>query len=109
MPRERIMHLTIKDFDVQTFRVGGKGGQRRDKRDTGVRVVHEPSGARGECTKNRTQYANKRAAWLQCVNSPEFRKWLRLEHSRRIGEIEAAVEHGMRPENLIIEYYDPKE
>lgn len=107
MSRQRVLHLTIKDFVVDHFRVGGNGGQRRDKRDTGARVTHPPSGAVGQCTEYRTQKQNKRVAWLKCVQSDKFQNWLRIEHSRAVGDIEAAVEAGMRPQNLIIEYYDP--
>lgn len=48
MSRSLLFSVTIKDCEVQTFRAGGCGGQNQKKRDTGVRIIHHPSGARGE-------------------------------------------------------------
>lgn len=76
--RELLARVTIRDCQVQTFRVGGKGGQRRDKRDTGVRIVHEPSGAVGESRQHRTQGQNKKAAFLRMAKSEKFTRWARL-------------------------------
>jgi len=67
---------------VQHFRSGGKGGQNQNKRDTGARVIHHPSGARGESREERSQLQNKRAAFLRMVASPAFRLWLAIETGR---------------------------
>jgi hypothetical protein len=67
---------------VQHFRSGGKGGQNQNKRDTGTRVIHHPSGARGESREERSQLQNKRAAFLRMVASPAFQLWLRIETGR---------------------------
>lgn len=103
MGREKIITVTIKDCDVQTFRCGGKGGQRKDKRDTGVRIVHRASGARGECREARTQGVNKRKAFIYMAESDIFQRWIRIEHARAIGDLERRIEEMMRAENLIIE------
>lgn len=104
MSRQRIIHLTKDDFIRQTFRAGGKGGQNQNKRDTGVRFIHPPSGARGESREHRTQKQNEKVAFRRMAESDVFQKWIKLEHARRIGQIEASVDEAMRPENLIIEY-----
>ena len=104
MVRERIVHVTAADCVKQTFRAGGKGGQNQNKRDTGVRFIHPPSGAHGESREARTQLENQRRAWRRMAESPEFQRWVRLEHARRVGAVEAAVEEAMRPRNLLIEY-----
>jgi protein subunit release factor B len=62
MARELVLSVTLKDCEVQTFRAGGKGGQNQNKRDTGVRIIHHPSGARGEARDERSQLQNKRLA-----------------------------------------------
>lgn len=67
---------------MQHFRSGGKGGQNQNKRDTGTRVIHHPSGARGESREERSQLQNKRAAFLRMVKSPAFQLWLRIETGR---------------------------
>jgi protein subunit release factor A len=72
MDRQRILSVTIHDCEVQHFRSGGKGGQNQNKRDTGARVIHHPSGARGESREERSQLQNKRKAFVRMVNSKEF-------------------------------------
>ena len=73
MTRTRILSVTIHDCEVQTFRSGGKGGQNQNKRDTGVRVIHHPSGARGESREERSQLQNKKLAFRRMVDSAAFR------------------------------------
>jgi protein subunit release factor B len=75
--REKISTVTIKDCIVQTFRAGGPGGQNQNKRDTAVRIIHEPSGARGESREERTQGLNKRNAFVRMAKSKEFQLWAR--------------------------------
>lgn len=65
--------VTLKDCEVQTFRSGGKGGQNQNKRDTGVRIIHHPSGARGEARDERSQLQNKRLAFKRMADHPLFR------------------------------------
>lgn len=71
--RELIFSVTLKDCDVQTFRSGGKGGQNQNKRDTGVRIIHRASGARGEARDERSQLQNKRLAFKRMTEHPLFR------------------------------------
>ena len=61
--RERLKSFTKKDFRVDTFRAGGKGGQNQNKRDTGVRITHIETGLSAESREHRTQYQNKVAAF----------------------------------------------
>jgi len=70
--KTRILSVTIHDCEVQHFRSGGKGGQNQNKRDTGTRVIHHPSGARGEARDERSQLQNKRLAFVRMVESKQF-------------------------------------
>ena len=103
--RQRIIHLTKKDFTVQTFRAGGKGGQNQNARDSGVRIIHDASGARGESREHRTQPENKKAAFRRLVDSERFQTWLWIENARVTGELDRWVDDQMRPENLLIETF----
>lgn len=76
MERTLLCRVTIKDCEVQTFRSGGKGGQNQNKRETGVRIVHRPSGAVGECRNERSQLQNKRIAFRRMAESVAFRRWI---------------------------------
>lgn len=104
-------HLfTIKDFEVQTFRSGGPGGQHQNRRDTGVRIVHKDSGARGESREHRSQHANKHAAFKRLVETREFTIYVRTKAARArmdLSDIERRVKKSTERKNLRIETVGP--
>ena len=102
MSREKILTVSIDDCEVQTFRSGGKGGQNQNKRDTGVRVIHHPSGARGESREERSQLQNKKTAFRRMVETPHFKYWLSVETGKVESE-EVYLERMMKPENIKVE------
>jgi hypothetical protein len=116
-----LFSLTKKDFEIQTFCTGGKGGQHRNAKQNGVRIIHTASGARAEHRDGRDQAKNKEAAFKKLVATPEFKLWHKVEVAKRLGqivvfegyeedikqeaEIERAVDRMIRPENLRIETF----
>ncbi len=52
-----------RDSDVEYFIASGPGGQRRNKVQTGVRLIHRPSGIRVTATERRSQHANREVAF----------------------------------------------
>ena len=50
------------DYRIEKFHSGGKGGQNVDKVETGVRVIHIPTGIVVTSTEERSQYMNKQKA-----------------------------------------------
>ncbi len=109
--RQLLFSVTARDFTIQTFRAGGKGGQNQNKVNSGVRLVHKASGARGEARDSRHQARNKRAAFLRLLETPVWEAWHRLESARRLGGVakaEEATEQAMRPEHLRVEVRGPK-
>ncbi len=50
------------DYKVETLHSGGHGGQNVNKVETGVRVIHIPTGITVVCTEERSQYMNKQKA-----------------------------------------------
>lgn len=105
MARDVLFSVTLSDCRVDTFRSGGPGGQNQNKRDTGVRITHPPSGAVGESRQERSQLQNKKAAFTRMVDSPQFRFWVMQEQKRlETGKsLEERVEEDMAPENLKVE------
>lgn len=71
-----------KDIRIDKFHCGGKGGQNVNKVETGIRVVHNPSGIVVVATTERTQFANKANA-LAILNA----KLKQLEEEKRVGKI----------------------
>lgn len=105
MSRELVLTVTLADCEVQTFRSGGKGGQNQNKRETGVRVIHHPSGARGESREERSQLQNKKTAFRRMAESKEFTAWVR----RQAGEdalMIAKVERELWPDRTKVELKD---
>jgi protein subunit release factor B len=103
---ELAFSVKIDDCEVQTFRSGGKGGQNQNKRDTGVRVIHHESGARGEARDERSQLQNKKLAFKRMVDSKEFQLYIK----KRVGRddlLRAEVERSMTdPRNILMEVKD---
>lgn len=103
--RKLIVSITRKDCTRQTFRGSGPGGQHRNKRDTGVRWIHPPSGARGEASEMKSQHQNEKVAWRRMAESPEMSLWLKMQGGMA-AVIDANVEKAMQPRNLLVEGKD---
>ena len=52
-----------KEAEVSFVRAGGPGGQHRNKTETGVRIVHPPSGVTVQATERRSQSQNRDLAF----------------------------------------------
>lgn len=106
-----LFSLTKKDFEIETFRSGGKGGQHQNKTESGVRIRHLASGAVGESREYREQGRNKKAAFERLASSKEFKIWHKMTCARLLGEsktqeqLEKEVDSDMCIENLKIEYF----
>ena len=109
--RQLLFSITKKDFRIDTFRSGGKGGQNQNKRDTGVRIVHTESGAAGESREERSQAQNKKKAFERLVENPKFETWHKLKTAQILGviktpeEIEKEVDEWMNEKYLKIETF----
>lgn len=107
MAKELLFSLTKKDFRIDTFRAGGKGGQKQNKTSSGVRITHIESGAVGESREERSQHQNKKLALNRLVQSKEFKNWHRkkvAELTLNRAEIEKQVDESMKEENIKVEY-----
>jgi protein subunit release factor B len=65
-----------RDSDIEFFVASGPGGQHRNKVETGVRLVHRPTGTTVTATERRSQHANREAAFERLA--------VRLEEMQRV-------------------------
>lgn len=104
---QKLFSITKKDFEVQAFRAGGKGGQHQNKTSLAIRIIHKASGAVGECRNHRHQVQNKKEAFLRMYNSSKFQVWFsrkKAETVMNLQSVERQVDNAMRSENLKVEY-----
>lgn len=106
MGRELILSVTLNDCEVQHFRSGGPGGQNQNKRDTGCRIIHHPSGARGESREERSQLQNKKQAFKRMVQTGAFRMWLAREVMSSDEKARIDRKFTLREEDVIVETRD---
>lgn len=100
-----LFSLTRKDFEIQTFRSGGKGGQNQNKVNSGVRIIHKASGATGEARDSRDQLSNKKAAFQRLLASTKYKIWMNKavwEAEHKIS-VQDYVEKLLTPDKLKIE------
>lgn len=108
--KQTLFKLTAKDFEFSYFRGSGKGGQKRNKTSNAVRCYHKPSGAVGKCEDGRSQKLNKSTAFKRMTETPEFKQWVKIECSRKLGQLEdigQKVERELK-ENVKLETHDDK-
>lgn len=101
--KEHLFSVTLKDCRVDRYRGSGKGGQKRNKTSSSVRITHIASGAVGQSDKTRKQPLNTRDAFLKMIETPKFQAWLKVEIARKTGvlhEIEERVDSMMQPGNI---------
>lgn len=103
--RKLLFSVTKKDFIIQTFKAGGKGGQHQNKTDSAVRIIHPDSGAVGVSRSDRSQHRNKKLALERLTKTFKFKLWIQ-RRANEIGmgkTIEEQVEEEMSPKNLKVE------
>jgi len=61
-PDEVEIDIRPEDIEMETFRSGGKGGQHQNKRESGVRLIHKPTGITVVATTERSQHQNRAKA-----------------------------------------------
>lgn len=104
--RERLFSVTLADCVVQDFSAGGPGGQHQNTSNMGIRVIHPPSGARGESREQRSQLQNKKAAFARMARTPLFQQWCARQVMFGGRTPEERVEQDMQPRNLLVYGYE---
>jgi len=109
MNKELLFSVTKKDLRIDYYRGEGKGGQKKNKTENCCRITHEASGAVGKSEEGRSKEYNKKNAFKRMIATEEFKKWQKLEVSKKLGfqqKIEEAVEKALQSSNLKTEGKD---
>jgi peptide chain release factor 2 len=79
------IEIEVKDIDIekQTFCSGGPGGQHQNKTQSGVRLIHIPTGVRAESRTERSQHKN----YDNCLKMLKTRLYA-IEEQKRNGDLE---------------------
>ncbi|KAA3616102.1 MAG: peptide chain release factor-like protein [Calditrichaeota bacterium] len=54
-----------KDTVLSTYKASGPGGQHRNKTESAVRLLHQPTGLIVTASESRSQHKNRKMAWLR--------------------------------------------
>lgn len=54
--------VSDREYRIEKFHCGGKGGQNVNKVETGVRIIHIPTGLTAQSTEERSQFQNRQRA-----------------------------------------------
>lgn len=74
-----------KEYRIEKFHCGGKGGQNVNKVETGVRIIHIPTGLVSQSTEERSQFQNKQRAMEKLQE-----KLIGLQQERQVKQQNAA-------------------
>jgi hypothetical protein len=71
----------LRECEIEFLRRSGPGGQHRNKVETGVRLLHCPTGAKSQAYERRSQAANRRVAMfrLRIILALDVRRPVDLE------------------------------
>ncbi|PNH06956.1 Peptide chain release factor 2 [Tetrabaena socialis] len=100
------LELNEKDLEITTMRSGGKGGQNVNKVESGVRIVHTPTGLAVKCTQERSQLQNKAIA-LDILKA-RLLVVLEEQNTRKVAEIRGDLvkaEWGQQIRNYVFHPY----
>jgi protein subunit release factor B len=103
---QKLFTITPADLREERYRGSGAGGQNRNKRDTGIRFTHEPSGAVGESEAQRSQVQNRREALRKLSVHPKFTAWARAQAAAIVEghrSLDEKVDKMMEPSHLRVE------
>jgi peptide chain release factor 2 len=81
---DETIEIGIKEDDLikQTFSAGGPGGQHQNKTQSGVRLIHTPTGVRAESRTERSQHKN----YDNCLRMLKARLYA-IEEQKRLGDV----------------------
>jgi protein subunit release factor B len=88
-----------EDVVVEFVKAGGPGGQHRNKSETGVRLLHKPTGITVSATERRERTRNLALAWER-LEAAVARRGRKPKPRRKTRPTRASVERRLRAKTL---------
>jgi peptide chain release factor 2 len=101
-----VIEIRPEDIERQTFSAGGPGGQHQNKTQSGVRLIHLPTGIAAESRTERSQHKNADNA-MKLLKSRLYK----IEEQKRLAEVEkqydekGEVSWGSQIRNYVLQPY----
>ncbi len=101
LPEPTEVQIEVRREDVRrdTFRSGGPGGQHQNKTESGVRLVHLPTGVVAESRSERSQHKNEAMCW-RVLRSKIYEQMVEKERAQRAAERKSQIGSGDRSERI---------
>jgi peptide chain release factor 1 len=101
LPEPSEIQIEIRRDDVRrdTFRSGGPGGQHQNKTESGVRLVHIPTGVVAESRSERSQHKNEEMCW-RMLRSKIYEQLMEKERAQRAADRKSQIGSGDRSERI---------
>ncbi len=99
------VELKSEDLQIDTFRASGPGGQHVNKRETAIRITHEPTGITVSCQGERSQGKNREEA--MSVLKTKIYEAKRRERRKKIDKIkdDSSASWGNQIRNYVLHPY----
>jgi peptide chain release factor 1 len=98
-PTEIQVEIRSEDVETQTFSCGGPGGQHVNKTQSGVRLIHHPTGVVAESRSERSQHKNKDICW-RMLRTRIYEAKLEKEHKERAAMRKGQIGSGDRSDRI---------
>jgi protein subunit release factor B len=100
--KEKITILNANDLEISYYCGSGPGGTNRNRKSTGVQIIHKESGSIGRASDSRSQTDNKKNAFIRLTESTKFKVWLnkKLFEIKNQETAEEAVEKELAGSNV---------
>ncbi len=98
-PTEVQIEIRPEDVRVDTFASGGPGGQHQNKTQSGVRLVHLPTGVVAESRTERSQHKNKANCW-RMLRTRIYEQMIEKERAQRAATRKSLIGSGDRSERI---------